>query len=293
MRRWAHISAYLIVAFALVVLAFAVGLRWVERAITFRPERPTAAEQRIPLPAGAEDVWFTAADGPRLHGWYFERTDDPNSGTIIYFHGNGGNITNVGWLAQSLAKRGFNVLLFDYRGYGLSEGEATDEAGLYLDGEAALLYVVNEKHKVPERIILYGQSLGTTVATETATRCTCGALILESGFSSASSLASRVLPWLPRWLHFIGKNRFESARKLKAINMPVLVSHGDPDLTIPTDEGRALFAAANEPKKLLICPGAGHSVFSSAGPAYLDQLEQFLHAAVTPAPVLPPSTPQW
>lgn len=275
------------------VLAFACGLRWVERAFTFRPERPTAAEQRIPLPAGAEDVWFSAADGTRLHAWYFERTDGPSAGTIIYFHGNGGNITNVGWLAQSLARRGFNVLLFDYRGYGLSEGTAADESGLYLDGEAALLYVVNEKRKVPERIILYGQSLGTTVATETATRCTCGALILESGFSSASSLASRVLPWLPRWLHFLGKNRFESARKLKRINMPVLVSHGEPDLTIPTDEGRALFAAANEPKKLLIYPGAGHNVFSAAGPAYLDQLEEFMHTAVTPAPVPPPSTPQW
>jgi len=160
-------------------LAFAVGLSWVERAITFRPERPTAAEQRIPLPAGAEDVWFTAADRTRLHGWYFEKQNWPDAGTVIYFHGNGGNITNVGWLAQSLAKRGFNVLLFDYRGYGVSEGKAMDESGLYLDGEAALYYVVTEKHIPPNRIVLYGQSLGTTVATETATRCTCGALILE------------------------------------------------------------------------------------------------------------------
>lgn len=291
MRRWAHISAYLIVAFALAVLAFAVGLRWVERTVTFRPERPTALEQRLPLPSGAEDVWFVAADGTRLHGWYFEQQTSVDRGTIIYFHGNGGNITNVGWLAQSLARRGFNVLLFDYRGYGISEGKATDESGLYLDGEAALLYLINEKHVYPNRIVLYGQSLGTTVATQTATRCECGALILESGFSSASSLASRVVPWLPRWLHFLGKNRFESARKLKTIEMPVLVSHGDPDLTIPTDEGRALFAAANEPKKLLIYPGAGHNVFGAAGPAYLDQLEGFIHAAVPPTPR--PSIPLW
>jgi len=264
----------------LVVLAFACGLRWVERAITFRPERLTAAEQRMPLPAGAEDVWFTAADATRLHGWYFGNQQGPDAGTIIYFHGNGGSIRNVGWLAQSFAKRGFNVLLFDYRGYGVSEGTIKDESDLYLDGEAALSYVVNEKHTAPDRIVLYGQSLGTTVATDTATRCTCAALILESGFSSASSLAGRVLPWLPRWLHFLGKNRFESARKLKTIKMPVLVSHGDPDLTIPTDEGRALFAAANEPKKLLIFPGAGHNVFGAAGPVYLDQLEAFIRAAV-------------
>ena len=217
---------------------------------------------------------------------YFEHESPPDAGTIIYFHGNGGNIRNVGWLAQSLAKRGFNVLLFDYRGYGISGGTAADESGLYLDGQAALSFVVNEKHASPNRIVLYGQSLGTAVATDTATRCRCGALILESGFSSASSLASRVLPWLPRWLHALGKNRFESARKLQTLKMPVLISHGDPDLTIPTDEGRALFAAANEPKKLLIFPGAGHSVFGAAGPAYLDQLEQFMRAAVRSDPAI-------
>ncbi|HEY2964171.1 MAG TPA: alpha/beta hydrolase [Pyrinomonadaceae bacterium] len=280
-----HIGARLIVAIALVGLALVCGLRWFERAITFHPERLTAAEQRLPLPAGAENVWFTSADGVRLHGWYFATTNPPDAGTIIYFHGNGGNIRNVGWLAQSLAKRGFNVLLFDYRGYGVSDETAADEAGLYLDGEAALSYVVNEKDASPNRIVLYGQSLGTAVATQTATRCMCGALILESGFSSASSLASRVLPWLPRWLHFLGKNRFESARKLRGISAPVLISHGDPDLTIPTDEGRALFAAANEPKKLLIFPGAGHSVFGSAGPGYLDQLEEFIRSAL-PKPAI-------
>jgi len=285
-----HIGVVLIVALALGGLAFVCAFRWLERAITFHPERLTAAEQKEPLPAGAEDVWFTAADGTRLHGWYFARAESRNAGTIIYFHGNGGNIRNVGWLAQSFAQRAFNVLLFDYRGYGLSDGKATDESGLYLDGEAALQFVVSEKQKAPDRIILYGQSLGTAVATETATRCTCGALILESGFSSASSLGSRVLPWVPRWLHFLGKNRFESARKLKTINMPVLVSHGDPDLTIPTDEGRALFAAANEPKKLLIFPGAGHNVFGSAGAVYLDQLEEFIHAAVPPVPSSPAAT---
>jgi len=281
-----HIGAFVMVALALGGLALVCGLRWFERAITFRPERLTVAEQREPSPAGAQDVWFTSADGIRLHGWYFEHESQSDAGTIIYFHGNGGNIRNVGWLAQSLAKRGFNVLLFDYRGYGISEGAAADESGLYLDGQAALAFVVNEKHASPNRIVLYGQSLGTAVATDTATRCTCGALILESGFSSASSLASRVLPWLPRWLHTLGKNRFESARKLQTLKMPVLISHGDPDLTIPTDEGRALFAAANEPKKLLIFPGAGHSVFGSAGPAYLDQLEHFMRAAVRSEPAI-------
>lgn len=282
MRRWTHIGAGFVVVLALVALGFVVGLRWVERTLTFRPAR-LDAQHPPPPPSGAEDVSFAAADGTRLHGWYFKAEVSAETPTVIYFHGNGGNVTNVGWLAENLAKRGFNVFVFDYRGYGLSDGEAAEEAGLYVDGEAALRYIVSEKHVAPNRIVLYGQSLGTTVATETATRCSCGALILESGFSSASSLALRTLPLLPRSLHFLGRNRFESARKLKTIHIPVLIAHGDPDSTIPTDEGRGLYAAANEPKKLIIVPGAGHNVFGSAGPGYLDQLEQFIRSALAVA----------
>ena len=246
--------------------------------MTFHPVQLTP-DQRVAPPDGAEDVWFNAKDGTRLHGWYFSGFV-PNAPTIIYFHGNGGNITNIGWLGQALAQRGFSVLLFDYRGYGLSGGTAADETDLYLDGEAAFDFVVNEKRA--ERIVLYGQSLGTAIATETATRKRAGALILESGFSSASSLANTALPWLPRFLHSVGRNRFESAQKLKRISIPVLVSHGDPDPVIPLAEGRALFAAANEPKKLLIVPGGGHNVFGSAGPTYLDQVEEFIRRATEP-----------
>ena len=274
-----HIGAWFALVLVLAAVAFFFGLRSVERLVTFRPAQ-LDAQHPPPPPSGAESVWFTSADGTRLNGWYFKAGTSADPPTIIYFHGNGGNVTNLGWLGQSFAKREFNVLVFDYRGYGLSDGEVGDERGLYFDGAAALRYVLNEKHVAPNRIVLYGQSLGTTVATETATRCACGALILESGFSSASSLASRILPFLPRSLHFLGRNRFESARKLKDIHIPVLIAHGDPDLTIPTAEGRALYAAANEPKKLIIVPGAGHSVFSSAGPAYLDQLERFIRDAM-------------
>lgn len=253
------------------------GLRWLELSMTFHPVQLTA-DHRVAPPDGAGDVWFTAADGTRLHGWYFAASE-PGAPTIVYFHGNGGNISNVGWLGGSLARRGFGVLLFDYRGYGLSDGTAADEADLYLDGEAAVSFLTREKGVAPERIVLYGQSLGTAIATETATRQKAGALILESGFSSASSLAETALPWLPRFLHVVGRNRFESARKLKSIRIPVLVSHGDPDPVIPVAEGRALYAAANEPKKLLIVPGGGHNVFGSAGTPYLDQVEEFIRRA--------------
>lgn len=265
-------------------IAFVYGLRWLEMAITFHPDRLTM-DQRLPPPSGATDVWFTAADGTRLHGWYFASTVDPEAGTVVYFHGNGGNITNIAWIGEHLSKRGFSILLFDYRGYGLSGGNVGHESGLYLDGEAAVDFVVKEHGIAPEKVVLYGQSLGTAVATEVATRRKIGALVLESGFSSASSVAAAAFPWLPHLMHSLARNRFTSAEKLKHVKVPVLVSHGDPDPVIPLDEGRALYAAANEPKKLLIFPGAGHNVFGSAGPVYSDQLIAFIRDALHTSPM--------
>ena len=267
------------VALVLGCVAFVYGLRRLELLMTFRPDRMTAQESKSPA-AGAEIVWFNSADGTRLNGWFFASLTKPAAATIIFCHGNGGNISSVGWMGQRFAKHGFNVLLFDYRGYGASEGVVADESGLYADGDAAVAYVVKNKGVRPEQIILYGHSLGTTVAADVASRGTYGAVVLESGLSSASSVAATALPWLPAWLHFLGRNRFESARKLASVKAPILIAHGDPDKTIPTDEGRRLFAAANEPKKLLIVPGAGHVVFGSAGEPYLSQVERFMRDAI-------------
>jgi uncharacterized protein len=269
------------VAVALVLggAAFVYGLRALESAMTFRPAR-RPVEATTSTPQGAENVWFNSADGTRLNGWYFKSRSEPAIATIIFFHGNGGNITNIGWLGQRFAGHGFNVLLFDYRGYGASDGVANEESGLYADGDAAVAFVMNKGAR-PEKIVLYGQSLGTAVAADVASRGNFGAVVLESGFSSASSVAASALPWLPRFLHFLGKNRFESARKLHNVKAPILIAHGDPDRTIPTAEAHLLFAAANEPKRLLIVPGAGHVVFGTAGEQYLNQVEQFMRDAIT------------
>jgi uncharacterized protein len=266
------------VALVLGCAAFVFGLRWLESLMTFRPE-PMTVQQRQSAPAGAEIVWFNSADGTRLNGWFFESQLKPAVATIIFFHGNGGNIANVGWMGQRFAKHGFNVLLFDYRGYGASDGVAADEAGLYADGDAAVAFLADKGVRT-EQIILYGHSLGTAVVADVASRGNYGAVVLESGLSSASSVATTALPWLPRWLHFLGKNRFESARKLASVKSPILIAHGDPDETIPTSEAQLLLAAANEPKKLLIVPGAGHVVFGAAGEQYLDQVEQFMRDAI-------------
>ena len=272
----------IIVAVILGGVAFVFGLRWLEFAITFHPVR-IPATQTLPVPTGAEEVWFSAADGTRLHGWLFRSKAPPQTAWIIYFHGNGGNISNIDWVGERLAGRGFDVLLFDYRGYGKSEGEVGSESGLYADGDAVLAFVVNKGAR-PEQVVLYGQSLGTTVAVDIASRHAVGAVVLESGLSSASSVGRTALPWLPAWLHFLATNRFESARKLAQVKAPVLVTHGDPDPVIPAEEARILFAAANEPKELLLFPGAGHNVFGSQGDEYLNQLERFIRKSLKASP---------
>ena len=268
----------LVVSFTIGVAVFVCGVRWLELQITFHPVRVLGGEMKVP--PGAEDVWFTSADGICLHGWFFRSATQPATATVVYFHGNGGNISNIDWVGQQFAKRGFNVLLFDYRGYGASAGEASNESELYADGDAAVRFVINQKCVRPEQLVLYGQSLGTTVAIDIASREKVGALIVESGLSSASSVAGTALPWLPRWLHFLGRNRFDSERKLTRVRAPVLITHGDPDPIIPTREAQILFAAANEPKKLLTFPGIGHNVFGSLGEQYLNQLEDFIRESL-------------
>ena len=269
---------------AVVVLgcaAFVYGLRTLEAAITFHPSRMAATQQ---VPAGAQSVWFNSADGTRLNGWFFASQAKPEVVTLIFVHGNGGNISTISWLAQRFASHGFNVLIFDYRGYGMSDGVAANESDLYADGDAAVDFVTKQKGIRPEQVVLYGHSLGTTIVADVASRRSVGAVVLESGFSSASSLADSALPWLPHFLHFLGKNRFESAHKLKTVHAPILIAHGDPDHTIPTSEAKLLYAAANEPKKLLIVPGAGHVVFADGGDAYLDQVEQFMRDSIRARP---------
>lgn len=266
-------------AFIILLIVLFLGLRWFEHAITFHPVRYDGSAAWN-LPNRAQDVWLTTADGVRLHGWFFETEATPRA-TVVYFHGNGGNLSNVGWVGEHLTKRGFEVLLLDYRGYGRSEGRIDGEVGLYADGDSGYEYVTKTRGVKASKVVLFGQSLGTAVAADLASRRECGAVILESGFSSASDLASSLFPWIPSRLHFLTKNRFDSSRKLSQARCPVLITHGDPDEVIPTEQAHLLYNAAKEPKKLLIFPGAGHNVFGSQGDLYLDMVVDFAARAVS------------
>ncbi|HYO91351.1 MAG TPA: alpha/beta hydrolase, partial [Pyrinomonadaceae bacterium] len=195
-------------------------------------------------------------------------------------HGNGGNLSYTGWLLEELSARGFDVLALDYRGYGRSEGEATDETGIYRDADAAYDYLMRERGVLPEKIVLYGQSLGTTAAVDVASRRRCAAIVLESGLSSAREMAALILPRGLRWLHALAQNSFASTRKLESVRCPVLVAHGALDSTIPVEQAHLLYNAAREPKRLLIVPGANHNdVVNRGGKEYLDTIASFARDA--------------
>jgi fermentation-respiration switch protein FrsA (DUF1100 family) len=255
-------------------------LRRFEASATFHPERaPWGGSWRAPR--GGEEVWFGTSGGARLHGWFVRAPGQPARATVIYFHGNGGNVSYLDWVGEALAARGFDVLLFDYRGYGRSEGSVSDERGLYEDAAAAYDFAVRERGARAERLVLYGQSLGTTAAAELAASRPCGALVLESGLSSAADMARVILPWLPRAVARLTKNKFDTVGKLPRAGCPVLVAHGDRDEVIPVEQGRALHAAAPEPKRLHLVSGAGHNNLTIVGgEKYLDAVADFIRDSI-------------
>jgi fermentation-respiration switch protein FrsA (DUF1100 family) len=278
-RRAKSIS--LIITLLIISMAF-FNFRKFETSVIFHPVRHSSGNGWS-VPTGVEEVWFTTSDNVRLNGWFFHAKNHPAGATVIYFHGNGGNISNVGWVGESLTAYGLDVLLVDYRGYGRSEGEANGERELNLDGDAAYEFIVKSHRIAPERLVLYGQSLGTTVAVDIASRKPCAALVLESGLSSASDMAAHILPsWVPRALYSLGRNRLDSASKLPNVTVPILITHGDPDPVIPLEQGRKLYAVANDPKKLLIYPGGGHNLIGTLGMAYLETVSEFIHQKVGP-----------
>ena len=268
----------LLIAGLLALLALgARQTKLLDKQLVFFPDRNVRS---TPGDAGLvyEDVTFTTSDGVRLHGWFV-----PGDGNrvIIWFHGNAGNIGHrVENLVLMREQLKVSVFLFDYRGYGNSEG-APSERGMYLDAEAALEYTKTRTGLEPdEGIVYFGRSLGAAVAVELATRYPPRALVLESPFTSIQDMASKLHPVVSRLvpLGLIVQSRFDALSKIGQVHKPVMVLHGDQDYTVPIELGRALFEAANEPKVFYVIKGAGHNdTYDVGGVAYFDALRAFVN----------------
>ena len=230
-----------------------------------------------------EDVRFKASDGVKLHGWFVPAraggTAAGRAPTLIWFHGNGGNIShrveNIALLHQKVAA---NVFIFDYRGYGRSEGTPSEE-GTYRDAEGALRYLLSRKDVDGDRLVHFGRSLGASVALEESLRRPPAGLILESPFTSIGAMAKAlyVVP-IGRYM----KTKYDNLSKIKKIRLPLLVLHGDRDGIVPFPMGKALFDAANDPKGFYVIQGAGHNdTYAAGGEAYFQRLDAFIRKLFT------------
>lgn len=219
-----------------------------------------------------EEVRFQAADGTALFGWYVEAGRAP--GVVLWCHGNAGNIIHRLENLAALYHVGLSVFLFDYRGYGLSAGRPSED-GLYQDALAAYSYLTTTRRTAPGRVVLFGRSLGAAVAGEVASQRPAAGLILESAFPSVADLARAHYYGLPAHLLLVA--RFDLARRLRAIRMPVLVIHGDRDTTVPVQLGRQVFEAAQGPKEFYLVDGADHNdLYEIGGADYFRRLRRFV-----------------
>jgi uncharacterized protein len=261
----------LLIALGYVALVAFVWLR--QESLLFLPGIPS--RQLVATPAdiglGYEALRIATADGEELDAWFVPARRE--RAVLLFFHGNAGNISHRLDSLQIFHRLGLSVLIFDYRGYGLSTGRPS-EAGTHEDARAAWRHLVDERGVPAGRILLFGRSLGGAVATRLATEHRPGALIIESTFRSVPELAGEIYWFLPaRWLARI---HYPVEEWIREVDAPVLVIHSREDEIIPFRHGEALFAAAAGPKELLELRGGHNTGFLLSGSRYLQGIAEFL-----------------
>ena len=224
-----------------------------------------------------QDVSIETTDGVTLHGWFIAgRT----SQVLLFFHGNAGNISHRLDSIGQFQDLGLSVLIIDYRGYGQSAGRTT-ETGIYRDADAAWRYLIEGRGIVASDIVIFGRSLGASVASRLAAQQQPLALIVESSFTSVPDIAQHLYPWLPaRWLSRLSHATRDYVRDVRC---PVLVVHSRDDEIIPFHHGEAIFASANEPRTLLAIRGTHNDAFLRDERTYIEGLRTFLTGLSAPA----------
>ena len=218
-------------------------------------------------------VKIATSDAETLHGWWVPAPDA--KGTVLFFHGNAGNISHRINYLKMFERLGYNTLLFDYRGYGQSSG-APSESGTYLDAQAAWRYLTETKGIAPAQIVLYGESLGGAVAAWLAAQEKPGLLVLASAFTSVPDMAAEIYPFLPvRWITRFQYNTLES---LQSVTCPVFIAHSAEDEIVPFEQSQQLFKAAPEPKQFLFLAGGHNTGFIFKQPDWIKSLGEFMDA---------------
>lgn len=254
-------------------VALLVYLYFFQAHLLYLPNLPSREVVATPEAVGLayEPVTIVTEDGVPLDGWFVPARQA--RGVLLFFHGNAGNISHRLDSLKVFHELGLATLIFDYRGYGRSRGQPSEE-GTYRDAQAVWRYMAEERQTVPKDIVLFGRSLGGAVAGYLATMHAPAALIIESGFTSVPDLGAEVYPFFP--VRRLARFRYETEAYLRSVSCPVLIVHSRDDEIVPFAHGRRLFAAANEPKQLLELRGGHNDGFLVSGQAYVDGLDTFL-----------------
>jgi len=276
--RWVLILTGLYFLFAILLYFFQSGL-------IFHPTRELVM---TPGEAGMafEDVALASADGAKLHAWWVPAAKE-SRGTVIFCHGNAGNISHRIDSIRIFRNLGLDTLIFDYRGYGKSAGSPS-EAGIYADAEAAWKHVTETRKIGAERVLIFGRSLGGAVAAHLAANHKPRAVILESAFSSVPDMGRELYPWLPRWL---ARYDFATAEYVTRVTSPLLSIHSPEDEIVPYALGRRVFDAATCEKTFLELSGGHNEGFMTSGRTYTDGLAKFVGGHFAPGPIEPSPSP--
>jgi len=247
-----------------------------DQFFVYHPEPWKEEDWRTRSGLPLEDIWFQSSDGTKLFGWYAENA--ATSAVVLWCHGNAGNIIHRLENLRELYRLGLSVFLFDYRGYGRSQGSPSEE-GLYQDALGAYDQLTRTRLIRPERIVLFGRSLGAAVAVEVASHKLAAGLILESSFPSIEAVARFHYGGLP--VHWLLGAEFRLIDRLPHLSLPKLIVHGDQDEIIPLELGRQVFEAAKPPKTFYVIKGADHNnIYHVGGEPYFHRFTEFVHSAI-------------
>lgn len=267
-----------VLRFILISLVFIVGfaalIRLMENKMVFFPTKyPGGFWQPEQFGVTASDHYFQTSDGVRLHAWLCEQPD--TQAILLIMHGNAGNLSHrVDWLRRLRDAVPADLFIFDYRGYGRSDGSPT-EAGVYLDAQAAYAYVRDQLGRPAGQIFLHGRSLGGAIAVDLATQVPHAGLILESTFSSGQDMAKTMFGFIPVYL--FTSIQFDAAAKIAECGTPKLFIHGRRDSIVPFSLGRKLYELAPEPKIFIELPNADHNdVYVAGGARYYQGVRRFV-----------------
>ena len=266
MSIWWSIILVVFLAYAILALA----LYFMQSSFLYSPVRPVPYNPGdINLPF--ENVVFETKDRLKLAAWFIPAENA--AFTVLFCHGNGGNMTHRLDTINILNELGLNCFIFDYRGYGASEGKPS-EAGTYCDVEAAYKWLTKKKNIHPENIILFGRSLGGSIAAYLATKVEAKALIIESSFTSYVDIGKKFYPYMPVRLAAI--YNYPTIDYVRNVHMPVMIIHSRNDEVIPFEFGLRLYDAANEPKEFIEISGSHNDGFLFSGQIYRNAWSSWL-----------------